>query len=238
MKAIEPFDATRQHGRLIVKVCGMRDPQNIRQLATTGIDWMGMIFWPRSPRYVDMVHTPAGFLPDQATDTAAEATRRLKRVGVFVDESPQAIITHIVNFSLDAIQLHGHETPTLIRNLRATVKPDIQPKLTVIKAISVSGKADLERCHDYEDCVDYFLFDTKCTTMGGSGVQFDWHVLDTYQGSKPFLLSGGIGPADADRVRSFHHPMLAGIDLNSRFETAPGMKDIKAIRLFVAAINK
>lgn len=216
---------------MIIKVCGMREADNIREVAQLGADWIGMIFYPKSPRYVSTVPSGVGYRPndvkgDLITDLPA------KRVGVFVDSMAQDIITHAVLYHLDLIQLHGHETPTLIRNLRATLDPDIRPGIKFIKAISVSCADDLAQCSQYEGTVDYFLFDTKCTTMGGSGKQFDWSVLETYEGHTPFLLSGGIGPEDTERVRAFHHPQCIGIDLNSRFETEPGIKDIEKLKTF------
>lgn len=217
-----------------IKVCGMRDGENIRRVAALGVDWIGMIFWDKSPRYVTMIPTDAGIIPDRA-DTTPKTD--IKRVGVFVDEMPQNIITRAVNFELDLIQLHGHETPTMIRNLRRTLDPDIRPGIQFIKAISVSCRDDIAAYKPYENCVDYFLFDTKCPTVGGSGAQFDWSVLEAYDGNKPFLLSGGIGPDDAERVKAFHHPQCIGIDLNSRFETAPGVKDVDLLRTFIQHIK-
>lgn len=217
-----------------IKVCGMRNGENIRRVAAIGVDWIGMIFWDKSPRYVTMIPTDAGIIPDRA-DTTPKTD--IKRVGVFVDEMPQNIITRAVNFELDLIQLHGHETPTMIRNLHRTLDPDIRPGIQFIKAISVSCRDDIAAYKPYEDCVDYFLFDTKCPTVGGSGAQFDWSVLEAYDGNKPFLLSGGIGPDDAERVRAFHHPQCIGIDLNSRFETAPGVKDVDLLRSFIQHIK-
>ena len=215
---------------MIIKVCGMRDGENIRQVAELGVDWIGMIFWPKSPRNVTMIPTHAGIIPDRGTDIG---NFKAKRVGVFVDEMAQNIITRVVNFQLDLIQLHGHETPTLIRNLRRTLDPDIRPGVKFIKAISVESCDDIATYRDYEDCVDCFLFDTKCQTVGGSGEQFDWNVLEAYDGDVPFLLSGGIGPDDAERVRNFHHPKCIGIDLNSRFETEPAIKDITKLKQFL-----
>ena len=217
-----------------IKVCGMRDGENIRRVAALGVDWIGMIFWDKSPRYVTMIPTDAGIIPDRA-DTTPKTD--IKRVGVFVDEMPQNIITRAVNFELDLIQLHGHETPTMIRNLRRTLDPDIRPGIQFIKAISVSCRDDIAAYKPYEDCVDYFLFDTKSPTVGGSGAQFDWSMLEAYDGNKPFLLSGGIGPDDAERVKAFHHPQCIGIDLNSRFETAPGVKDVDLLRTFIQHIK-
>ena len=230
---------------LIVKVCGIRDGENIRQVAELGVDYIGMIFWEKSPRNVTMIPTHAGIIPDrsslseQISDHPSPFTPHPspKRVGVFVDEMPQNIITRVVNFKLDMVQFHGHETPTLIRNLRRTLDPDIRPGIQFIKAISVENRDDIAAYKDYADCIDYFLFDTKCLTVGGSGQQFDWSLLSAYDGDVPFLLSGGIGPDDAERLRAFHHPKCIGIDLNSRFETEPGTKDINKIKTFLQEIR-
>ena len=219
----------------IVKVCGMRDSENIPQVASLGVDWIGLIFWPKSPRYVSMIPTLVGTMPDRTSLSPVTAQHAPQRVGVFVDPMAQDVITRVVNYQLDLVQLHGHETPTLIRNLRRTLA-DIRP-VKFIKAISVSSRDDIAAYRDYEDCVDYFLFDTKCMTVGGSGEQFDWSVLDAYDGTRPFLLSGGIGPDDAERVRNFHHPQCIGIDLNSRFETEPGFKDITKLRQFLEELR-
>lgn len=202
---------------MIIKVCGMRDPDNIREVAKTGPDWMGMIFYNKSPRFV-------------ATPKAAlSIPYGIKRVGVFVDAMPQTIITMVETCNLDIVQLHGNESPTLIRNLRSS----IDRELKFMKVISVVGTSDLEKCEGYEDCADYFLFDTKCKERGGSGRQFDWSVIEGYNGYLPFILSGGIGPEDAERVLALRHPKLMGIDLNSRFETAPAIKDAEALSRFI-----
>ena len=220
---------------MIVKVCGLRDGENIRQVAELGVDWIGMIFWEKSPRNVTMIPSHAGILPDRAMDMG---DFKAKRVGVFVDEMPQSIITRVVNFKLDLIQLHGKETPTLIRNLRRTLDPDIRSGIQVIKAISVSCREDIAAYKNYTDCVDYFLFDTKCPTVGGSGNQFDWSVLEAYDGDIPFLLSGGIGPDDAELIKAFHHPKCIGIDLNSRFEIEPALKDINKLKEFLEKVKQ
>lgn len=229
---------------LKVKVCGMRDGENIRQVAELGVDYIGMIFWDKSPRNVTMIPTHAGIIPDRGTLSPLTPQRQRAglekhsplRVGVFVDEMPQNIITRVVNFNLDVVQMHGHETPTVIRNLRATIDPDIRPGIQFWKAISISTRDDLDTCKRYADCVDAFVFDTKCPTVGGSGQQFDWSILTAYDGDVPFLLSGGIGPDDAERVSAFHHPKCIGIDLNSRFETEPGMKDVDALHRFLDSL--
>ena len=233
---------------MIIKVCGLRDGKNIREVAASGVDWIGMVFWDRSPRNVTMIPTHAGIIPDRADssqDTAHGSNLSPLtphpsplRVGVFVDEMAQNIITRAVNYRLDIIQLHGHESPTLIRNLRATLDPDLRPGIKMMKAISVGCRDDIEAWRNYAGCVDYLLFDTKCSTAGGSGQQFDWSVLDGYDGDIPFLLSGGIGPDDADRVKAFHHPRCIGIDLNSRFETEPALKDVEALKRFIDELHE
>lgn len=214
----------------------MRDGENIRQVAELGANYIGMIFWGKSPRNVTMIPTHAGIIPDRANSQLSTFSSQFKRVGVFVDEMPQNIITRVVNYKLDVVQMHGHEQPTVIRNLRATLDPDIRANIQFWKAISISNRSDLDICEDYEDCVDAFVFDTKCACMGGSGQQFDWSVLADYNGEKPFLLSGGIGPDDAERIKAFHHPKCMGIDLNSRFETEPGLKDINKLKAFIQTI--
>ena len=199
---------------MMTKVCGMRDAQNIRDVEALGIDWIGMIFWPRSKRFVAEVPS---YLPEH-----------LKKVGVFVDSTLDDILQHISDYQLDIIQLHGQESPDFAKAL----KPH-----TIIKAFNIEKADDLLQTEKYEGIADYFLFDTKGKMVGGNGQKFDWSVLTAYQGKTPFLLSGGIGPEDAESVRSFHHPRCIGIDLNSRFESEPGFKDINQLKTFINNIK-
>lgn len=279
----------------LIKVCGMRDAQNIREVAALDVNLIGLIFYPKSPRYVESISLDAGIIPDyssltpdplpegegrnmldkqlKAEETKGETRNKQpvsaqlkstqskapfnkvttplslgegqggeavipKFVGVFVDDMPQNIVTAVYNYHLSYVQLHGDESPVMIDNLRRTLVPDIVPQIKIIKAISVSSAEDLKRCEPYEGHVDLFLFDTKCKGYGGSGQKYDWSVLEAYTGQTPFLLSGGIGPDDADRLRDFHHPQCVGIDLNSKFETAPGMKDINLLQNFLHQLNK
>lgn len=233
---------------IIIKVCGLRDAGNISAVSALDIDMTGFIFYPRSKRYVRMLHFPSGTLPD-CSEERMEALRRgdmlslavgkrPQRVGVFVDDMPQNIITRIYNYDLDWVQLHGEESPVMIENLRRTVVPDIRKSLKIMKAISVRGVDDVKKAAEYEGVADMLLFDTKCKTMGGSGDKFDWDVLATYDGKLPFLLSGGIGPDDVARLSAFSHPRCAGIDLNSRFESAPGVKDVERLGAFVESMRK
>ena len=197
----------------------MREADNIREVEALGIDMMGFIFWPKSSRYVSQC---PDYLP-----------KRVKRVGVFVDEDPEQVKRLADDYGLDYIQLHGHETPEVISYLRTPALP--HPR--IIKAFNISTAEDLLQTQSYEGLVDYFLFDAKGKSVGGNGEKFNWDVLDAYHGNTPFLLSGGIGPDDAERVNAFHHPKCIGIDLNSRFELAPGLKDVAKLKEFMYNLN-
>ena len=197
----------------------MREADNIRDVEVLGIDMMGFIFWPKSSRYVSQ---RPDYLP-----------KRVKRVGVFVDEEPEQVRRLAGEYGLDYIQLHGHEMPEVISYLRTPALP--HPR--IIKAFNISTEEDLLQTKPYEGLVDYFLFDAKGKSVGGNGEKFNWDVLEAYQGSTPFLLSGGIGPDDAERVNAFYHPKCIGIDLNSRFELTPGLKDIAKLREFITNLN-
>lgn len=202
---------------MIVKVCGMRDAENIREVEALGVDWMGFVFHRTSPRFV-------GELPDYLP-------QRAKRVGVFVDETEEQIMETVQLFRLDMVQLHGHETPDFCSRIRSK-------GLKVIKAINVQNRFPSEEVSFYEGTCDYFLFDTKTPLPGGSGQKFDWSSLSAYRGTTPFLLSGGISPDDADRVEAFVHERCIGIDLNSRFETSPACKDTHLLQSFIDKIKR
>lgn len=203
-----------------VKVCGMRNAENIREVELLGIDLMGFIFWPKSSRYVSK---RPDYLPTKC-----------KRVGVFVDEEIDKVKQTAEAYALDVIQLHGHESPEYIRKLNEQLQI---LKCQFIKAFNISTQEDFKQTKPYEGIVDYFLFDAKGKSVGGNGIQFDWDTLRHYDGETPFLLSGGIGPDDAERVKAFRHPKCIGIDLNSRFETAPGLKDINQLKTFFYQIR-
>ena len=194
----------------------MREAKNIEAVEQLGLDWMGFIFYPPSPRYVDEA---ISYLPKQ-----------MKRVGVFVNSSYPEIVIKAKKFGLTHLQLHGNESPSDCLSLH-------NEGYQVIKAISVKSAMDLNQTTIYESCVDYFLFDTKTKLKGGSGEQFDWGILSKYQGNTPFLLSGGIGPDSVEKLKEFSHPKLVGYDLNSQFEIVPGLKDITKLTAFTIAIK-
>ncbi len=204
---------------MIIKVCGMRAPDNIRQVDTLeGLNWMGFIFYPPSSRNVERV---PDYLPQHC-----------KRVGVFVNATPEEILHRQKEFGFNLIQLHGDETPLFCKNLR----PLLSPKTQLIKMIPITSAEELAHTQPYEGVVDYFLFETKCQSYGGSGQRFDWNILQHYHGQTPFLLTGGIQSTDSEKVRAFRHPQFAGIDLNSGFETAPAHKDPQRLQTFIHQI--
>ena len=196
----------------------MREAENIREVESIGIDLMGFIFWPKSSRYVS--ERPA-YLPTNCS-----------RVGVFVNEDIEQIKRTAHDYGLNLIQLHGSESPDFCQEVHQ------QTGLKIIKAISIDKCSMFNRqCSIYEGIADYFLFDTKGKSYGGNGTQFDWDILQHYKGDTPFLLSGGIGPEDAERLKHWHHPQCIGIDINSRFETAPALKDTNKIKTFINTIR-
>ena len=226
---------------MIIKVCGMREPENIRAVEELGVDMIGFIFVPQSKRYVRMISSNAGILPDYAderqNETSAAGKKAPLRVGVFVDDMPQNIITRIYNYNLDYVQLHGDESAVMIDNLRRSVDPDIHKGLKIIKAISVASENDVKRWREYEGHADMLLFDTKGDEAGGNGRHFDWELLNAYDGNIPFLLSGGIDIDDALEIRKINNPMFAGVDINSRFETEPAVKDVEKVRNFIRLLK-
>lgn len=205
--------------RPALKVCGMRDADNIASVAALAPDYLGFIFYGRSPRYV-------GEMP---SETLRKVPSSICKVGVFVDSAPEYIRETVDRYGLDMVQLHGGESLRLCREIRKMCP--------VIKAFRVRQAADLRSVVKYAGVCDFFLFDTPADGFGGSGRQFDWSVLSDFESPLPFFLSGGIGPGDADRIGLFGHPALAAVDVNSRFETAPGVKDVALLAEFIRKMN-
>ena len=206
---------------MITKVCGLCQAENVQAVAETRIQWVGFIFYAPSPRC--LLRDPAE--AERVRQLITADTFRPKRVGVFVNQSQEEILALAQAYGLDYLQLHGHESPDFCYALQ-------KRGYALIKAFSIATAEDLAHTADYAGRVDYFLFDTKCTGYGGSGQRFDWSLLQDYQGETPFLLSGGIRPEMAADLQRFHHPRWAGIDLNSGFESAPGVKQAETLRSF------
>lgn len=207
-------------GKLLIKVCGMKDVGNRRQLEELPVDLFGFIFHPPSPRH-------AGDLSRSGLQELADTLKM--KAGVFVNESTVNILSASQIAGLTHIQLHGNETPGQCRELS-------EMGLIVIKAFRIGNDFDFNVTRDYEEYCGYFLFDTKAEVAGGSGRKFNWGLLDNYRGETPFFLSGGIGPGDAEVILKFSHPRLAGLDLNSGFEDVPGLKNPAKLKYFLEQI--
>ncbi len=205
----------------LIKVCGIKYPENREALTASGIDLMGFIFYPRSKRYV-------GNLPEG--EKIRLFASPVPGVGVFVNEKIQDVLLPAKKYGLAYIQLHGNESPAYCREVR-------DAGFRVIKSFGISEAFDFAATADYTEAADYFLFDTKAPSYGGTGRKFNWSLLDRYQGEKSFLLSGGIQPEDAVVLREFRHPKLAGFDLNSGFEDKPGLKNLRTINAFIHMIK-
>jgi len=199
----------------------MRDPENILSLAEVRPDFIGFIFYPGSKRFVDK--------PDPVI--IQKIPLEVQKVGVFVNEPGDHIIDRYENLGLDLVQFHGDESPEKCTSLN-------EKKIPIIKAISVDHTTDFSYLFDYENHVDYFLFDTKTENYGGSGKKFNWDKLNEYRLDIPFFLGGGIGYEDLDAILALSHPMLYSIDINSKFETEPGIKNIELVKSFINKIRR
>lgn len=196
----------------------MKNPQNIEELCQLPIDYMGLIFYQKSPRNVEGVER----------FQSVRHLNPIKRVGVFVNAEMDFMINKVNQYGLKALQLHGQETPNFIKKIKSQL-----PNIEIIKVFSAHTDFDFEKVKPYESLVDYFLFDTKGKNPGGNGVAFDWSILNNYKGSTPFFLSGGITPNDAKLIQQVEHEQLFAIDINSKFEDAPGLKNIEKIKTFI-----
>lgn len=205
---------------LQIKVCGMLDPLNLEQLCTLHPEYIGFIFYQGSKRFV-------GTDPDPVLFEIPGPT--IKKVGVFVDEDLKQLKAFISSCKLDAVQLHGGESVAYCRKLRSE-------SVEVFKVLD--PRSPFSEIESYMDVVDHFLFDSAGEGKGGTGKKFDWQVLEDLPPSASFLLSGGIGPQDAGLVRDLDLGGLIGVDVNSRFELSPGMKDLERLKDFIIEIRK
>ena len=204
-----------------IKVCGITQFKQLQQLEALNIDYAGLIFYKDSPRYMG----------DKITGKQVkDADFDIKKVGVFVNPGYSELLDAIDEYGLDIVQLHGNETPEMCEELSGEVE--------VIKAFRIAGEESIdidEMVADYDEVCDYYLFDTAGLkeSFGGTGQQFDWGILKKAKIEKPFFLSGGIGPDDAQKVKAFNHPDFFAVDVNSKFELSPGLKDMAAILKFL-----
>ncbi len=199
----------------------MRDPENISGVVAAMPDYLGLIFYPKSQRFVGFESSP---------EILKRIPESVKKVGVFVNETSEKVAEICHNWNLDVAQLHGNETPEYCRQ--------IQDKgLVVFKAFSVDETFDFSVLEAYSGVCDSFLFDTKGHLPGGTGQKFNWQRLENYQGETPFFLSGGIGLDDLEAIRHFSHPRWRGLDVNSGFEIEPALKDVEKVRNFIFEIR-
>lgn len=210
---------------LKLKICGMRDPDNIDQVALLQPDYLGLIFFEGSPRFVK--------------DEIRELEGTVKKTGVFVNASEDLIVEKVRKYDLSAVQLHGEESPEFCRQLKNTFsEAGKNPEL--IKVFGVKETFNFDLLEAYEGIVELFLFDTKGKSKGGNGITFNWEVLKDYPSSTPFFLSGGIGPEEIPAIKSLYQhfqkknkqELFFGVDVNSRFETAPGLKNAEKLKTF------
>ncbi len=194
----------------------MKVPENLRQVAALRPDYLGLIFYAPSPRYV------VGSLTAQEV---AQLPGSVQKVGVFVNASASEIAQQVAAYQLDAVQLHGDEPAAYCEAVR-------NMGVQVVKVMSVGDSFDVTALAPYVPHTDFFLFDTLGKQRGGNGVPFNWALLEAYPYDTPFFLSGGITPADAAALRSLQLPALYGADINSGFEDAPGLKNISLLQGF------
>ena len=217
---------------LKIKVCGMRESANIAEVGALPIHFVGFIFYEKSSRFVN-----------DAIETLRSCPEDLTRVGVFVNADIDVVLDKIIEFELNAVQLHGTETPLYVHDLALMMwkKHKIQPNIEVeiIKAFSVDEQFDFEKTGDYEGLVDYFLFDTKTPQYGGAVIKFNWSILKKYTGETPFLLAGGITENDIEAIKNLElkNKNLYGLDLNSKFEIEPALKDVEKLRGFMEKLQ-
>ncbi|UZH56831.1 phosphoribosylanthranilate isomerase [Salinimicrobium tongyeongense] len=200
----------------------MREPENMSRIAALKPDYLGLIFFDGSPRNV--------------VGEIFQVDQNIRKTGVFVNASEENILEKIKKYQLSALQLHGDESPEFIRSLKQQISEEIE----LIKVFGIKEDFDFEKLQPYEAIVDYFLFDTRGKNRGGNGISFNWEILENYSSNTPFFLSGGIGPGDAAAVKELYHTfqkrqkeeVFYGIDVNSKFETAPAVKDAEALKTF------
>jgi len=204
-----------------IKICGICEQNNMADVADLKPDMMGFIFYPLSPR--NMSDT-------MPTEIFTELPSDIRKVGVFVNEDLYTIQNTVLKYSLDIVQLHGNESPEMCWQLKET-------GIRIIKAFNINSPGDFGKCAVYVPFTSYFLFDTATEKHGGSGEKFDWGILGGYKLDHPFFLSGGIAPGDQYHLFRINNPAFHGIDLNSRFEIKPGIKNITLLKDFINDIR-
>jgi phosphoribosylanthranilate isomerase len=203
-----------------IKVCGMKYPENIAAIQKLKPDFMGFIFYEKSPRYID----------DTIFSAINNTKGNLQTIGVFVNNSLHEVREAISKYELDFVQLHGDESVEYVRELSLA-------KVKVIKTFQIQDNFDWSIINNYAHYIQYFLFDTKTKKYGGSGIKFNWAQLNNYKLKIPFFLSGGITINDVYQIKNLKIPQLFAIDINSKFETEPGIKDLELVQKMINEIR-
>ncbi len=214
-----------------VKVCGMRAADNIKGILELPVDLIGFIFYSKSSRYARNTGL------DKWITKNADLFEEVRKVGVFVNAEVEEILNTVHDYQLDYVQLHGNESAEYCRELSLLWQVSSVRKARMIKAFAIDESFDFSSTEPYASFCSYFLFDTKGKNPGGNGFTFNWSLLEKYEGVTPFFLSGGIGPDMAAEINAVDFPQLSGIDLNSRFEIGPGLKDIEKLKTFLQQIK-
>lgn len=204
-----------------IKICGLKHKTNLFDVVEAGVDYVGMIFYEKSPRYVldSLYPEDVWFLPDE-----------VEKIGVFVNATFDEIKKYAKLYQLNLIQLHGNELPELCKQLQ-----DLG--YGVIKAFGVDSEFDFSILNEYKEVVDFFLFDTKTLAHGGSGVTFDWNILSNYTLDIPVFVGGGVGLENLNELLNFNFPFLYSVDMNSKLEKEPGLKDISKVQKAVELVK-
>lgn len=204
-----------------IKVCGLRDAENITAVAALNPDFVGFIFYDQSPRFVG---------EDLNEEVVKAIPRSIRKIGVFVNASPDYILRNVKKYDFQYVQLHGNETPEYCRSLR-------NRGISLIKAFRVDESFNFSMLNNYKAHCDFFLFDAKGDQPGGNGIAFDWSILSRYDDEKPFFISGGIGLENLDQLAQLKGMKLYGVDVNSQVETAPGVKDVAKVKELISRVR-
>lgn len=205
-----------------IKVCGMRDAYNVAQVGQLPINYMGFIFYPPSARFVG---------EDFNEDVPKSVPRTVKKIGVFVNASTEDVLQNARRYNLDGVQLHGTEDPRICEQIKCQ-------GLTIIKTFGIDDNFDFAKVKQYYNACDYLLFDTKSPIHGGTGIKFNWAILRGYDNKLPIFLSGGIAIDDIPSIKEMSWLNIHSLDINSKFELQPGLKDVEKVRAFVSCINE
>lgn len=207
---------------LIIKICGLKSPETLEAAISAGADWVGFVFFPKSPRHVTL---------ELATDLGRIVKGRAKKVALSVDADDPSLDAIEKALAPDIHQLHGHESPERVKAIRTRYGHP------VMKAVGIADARDIEDARSYQTAADWLLLDAKppknADLPGGNGLPFDWQLLAGLDLQKPFMVSGGLDPSNVGTAIAISRP--AGVDVSSGVETAPGIKDPAKIRAFVAA---